>query len=245
MSDLLKALKEKQSKLGQAAKGVEATSATMPLDEIADRIGGDTRPLNPNHVEELAKSIALLGLIEPLAVDSQNRLLAGGHRKAAISHLRETDPNAFEKHFPEGIPVHRLSFDAELQPDFAIQIEIAENEQRRDYTTAEVRAIADRFREAGYGVKGRPAKGQASLIPALMAVVGKSRATVKRYLSEESEKSSSSEPLSELDYNRVLQQVHKNLSRWIQKLRKSKAERTLEEELAQVMKAIESFLGDS
>ena len=121
----------------------------IPVEEIQNRIGGDTRPLNQAHVEALAESIRILGLIEPLAIDSKGRLLAGGHRKAAISLLQSTDPETYAKRFSEGIPVHRLNFDSELQPDLAIQVEIAENEQRRDYTPAEVRAIADRFIDAG------------------------------------------------------------------------------------------------
>lgn len=224
---------------------VEVTSSTIPLDGIAERTGGDTRPLNPTHVEELTKSIALLGLIEPLVVDNQNRLLAGGHRKAAISLLKEKDPESFQKHFSDGIPVHQLSFDAELQPDLAVQIEIAENEQRRDYTPAEVRAIADRFREAGYGVRGRPGKDDQPLIPALMSVIGKSRRTVYRYLEEEGEKSVPDGTLSKPDYDRMLRQAHRTLERWVQKPRKSKAEKTLEKELSRAVKALETFLRDS
>ncbi|HIK06727.1 MAG TPA: hypothetical protein IGS40_18880 [Trichormus sp. M33_DOE_039] len=54
-----------------------------------------------------------------------------------------------------------LPFDAESDPDLALQVEIAENEKRRDYTPNEVKAIADRLRTAGFiHVKGRPKKGQ-------------------------------------------------------------------------------------
>jgi ParB family chromosome partitioning protein len=54
-----------------------------------------------------------------------------------------------------------LPFNADEDPELALQIEVAENEQRRDYTSAEVRAIADRLRESGYvDVKGRPKKGK-------------------------------------------------------------------------------------
>ena len=65
-------------------------NAVMPLDAIKPR-DADTRPLNPAHVEALAESIVALGLIEPLAVDKQGRLLAGGHRLAAIVQLKESD----------------------------------------------------------------------------------------------------------------------------------------------------------
>lgn len=53
----------------------------------------DTRPLDPRHVIELAESIAALGLLEPLVVDRKHRLLAGGHRLAAMQLLVEVDPD--------------------------------------------------------------------------------------------------------------------------------------------------------
>lgn len=52
----------------------------------------DTRQLDPSHVVDLVESIAALGLLEPLVVDRKNRLLAGGHRLAAMQLLVEQDP---------------------------------------------------------------------------------------------------------------------------------------------------------
>lgn len=240
MSDLLNVLKSKQQKLGKPAPDVSIESSTLLLDQIADRASGDTRPLNSSHVEALAESIALLGLIEPLVVDCQGRLLAGSHRRAAISHLRGVQPDIYDKHFAVGVPVHRMNFDSELQPDLAIQVEVAENEQRRDYTPAEVRAIAERFKDAGYkGSVGRPGKGISPLIPALMAVIGKSRATVKRYLSEGTVKIGSDEP----NYEQLLRQSYKSLSKWLQKPRKTKAEKAVEEDLARLLERIEGLFG--
>lgn len=242
-SDLLKAMQAKRQRLEDSSIDVEVSSTYMHLDSIQDRIVDDTRPLNPSHVEQLAESIALLGLIEPLAVDNKGRLLAGGHRRAALLSLRDERPDIYENRFPEGVPVHRLNIDAELQPDLAIQIEVAENEQRRDYTPAEVRAIADRFREAGYGVNGRPRKGQSPLIPALVAVVGKSRRTVQRYLEQTSDKSAPSDALlSEPDYERILRRGSKALSEWLEKPDKTKAEEVLEKRLKQAVEAISAYL---
>lgn len=158
---------------------------TYPLDQIKHR-KQDTRPLNETHVAELAESISVLGLIEPLALDSSGRLLAGGHRLAAIHHLKAENPEAFREKFPnEFIPARVFDFDAEEEPDLALQIEIAENEKRRDYTPTEVRAIADRLRASGFTeLKGRPKKGQKALMPALSIVIGKSIRTVQNYLAE-------------------------------------------------------------
>jgi ParB family chromosome partitioning protein len=52
----------------------------------------DTRQLDPRHVVDLVESIAALGLLEPLVVDRKHRLLAGGHRLAAMQLLVEADP---------------------------------------------------------------------------------------------------------------------------------------------------------
>ena len=243
MSDLLKAMQAKRQRLEGASIDVEVSSSKIPLDSIQDRFGDDTRSLNFSHVEQLAESIALLGLIEPLVLDGQCRLLAGGHRRAAISQLRDEKPDIYGKWFAEGVPVHRLNFDAGLQPDLAVQIEVAENEQRRDYTPAEVRAIADRFREAGFGVNGRPGKGQSPLIPALVAVVGKSRRTVQRYLEQGQEKSASDGVLSPgFDYEGKLRRGSKSLSQWLEKPDKTKSEQALAKQVKPALDAISAYL---
>ena len=130
------------------SRGLDTSSSTptLPLDSITDRVEGDSRPLNPAHVEELADSIAVVGLIAPIAVDSQGRLLAGGHRRAAIVLLQERNLDAYAKQFPNGqVPIRRYDFDSKVEPDKALEIEASENEKRRDYTPAEVKAIANRL----------------------------------------------------------------------------------------------------
>ena len=157
----------------------------VALDEIKDR-KVDTRDINQKHVAQLAESIGELGLLEPLVVDSRLRLLAGGHRLAAMQQLIQEDPDKFVQHFPDRlIPVRVMPFDADEEPDRALQCEIAENEKRRDYTSKEVRSLAERLLESGYiQRKGRLKEGEKALVPALRVIVGKSRATVMRYLSE-------------------------------------------------------------
>lgn len=63
---------------------VNQTLKLLFFEDILDRPGGDTRPLNLNHVSELATSILVIGLITPLTVDCHGHLLAGGHRRAAL-----------------------------------------------------------------------------------------------------------------------------------------------------------------
>jgi ParB family transcriptional regulator, chromosome partitioning protein len=163
-----------------------STEFTLPLDQITDRPGGDTRTLNQGHVEELAESIAVVGLIQPIVVDVQGRLLAGGYRRAAIAHLQTTNPTAFSQWFGAGVPVHRFDFDASEDEGRALAIEATENEKRRDYTVGEVQDLADRLRRSGYeDLKGRPKPGQKSVVLALSTIIGKSDKTVRRYLSED------------------------------------------------------------
>ena len=183
------------SKAPQAKQPI--TRRGFNLEHIKDRPHGDTRSLNEDHVKELAESIGAVGLIQPLAVDSEGHLLAGGHRRAALLLLRQERSQRFEELFPTGVPVRVFDFSAEAEADQAIAIEAAENEKRLDYTPAEVRDLADRLIEAGYReIEGRPKKGQKALTPALMTIVGKSRRTVQRYLKSDTEKTAPSDAVS-------------------------------------------------
>lgn len=162
----------------------QASASKLPLESIQDRFGTDTRPLNQDHVAALAKSISVLGLIEPLAIDSKNRLLAGSHRRAAIALVKQHSPDEFDLHFPGGlVPVLTMPFDSEADPALALAIETAENSQRKDYTPDEVRALAERLKDAGYVLKrGKPKSGDKLLIPTLAAAIGKHERSVQRYL---------------------------------------------------------------
>lgn len=202
------------------AVDVPSSTATMPLDKITDRAAGDSRPLNPAHVEELANSIAVVGLIAPIAVDSRGRLLAGGHRRAAILELQERDPEAFAKQFPAGhVPIRRYDFDSQVEPEKALAIEASENEKRKDYTAAEVRVIAERLRAAGYrDAPGKPKKGEKALRPALELIIGKSLRQVRRYLNDELDNAVERNQLNRDKQTRtdvrVLNQALNSLNKW-------------------------------
>ena len=191
---------------------------TVILQQIKKR-EEDTRPINEAHVNSLAESIAVLGLIEPLVVDRQNRLLAGGHRLAAIQQLKKENSSAYEQHFPEeAIPVRIMPFDAEEDPERALQCEVAENEHRRDYTPAEVRVLAERLKKGGFKrLKGRPGQGEKSLVLALAFVVNKSKRTIERYLKEETEEQEESATcVALLAEQKNLRKIHKSLLNWQQ-----------------------------
>jgi len=214
--------------------------STMPLYQIKDR-ATNTRELSPTHVDALAESIAAIGLIEPLAVDQKGQVLAGGHRLAAIRQLKETNPEAYSQKFEgDRIPVRVMPFDAEADPGRALQIEVAENEQRRDYTPTEVKALAERLKSAGYKAsKGRPTVGEKPLLPALEVIVGKSISTLKRYLQDEPKSEKIENSSNELFIQkRHLKQAHKALVKWQQGTEGSE----LSSQEEKLLKQLPSFL---
>mgnify|MGYP002776987019 CR=1 FL=1 len=189
--------------------------STLHLDKILDR-ANDTRPINEAHVQEMAASIEAVGLIQPIAVDKNGRLLVGGHRRAALRWLREQKPEVFDRECPnEEVLVRRYDFDALEDPDRALAIEASENEHRRDYTPSEVRSLADRLRTAGYhDGNGRPKKGEKNLTRELELIVKKSRAQIKRYLAESEELATegTSEPIEKtISDETVLKRIAKQV----------------------------------
>lgn len=64
-----------------------AGTAQVAIAAICLRRDGDARPLSAAHVVTLAESIAALGILEPVVVDLEGYLLAGGHRLAAVQLL--------------------------------------------------------------------------------------------------------------------------------------------------------------
>lgn len=186
---------------------------TIVLDRIQER-KADTREVNPDHVAALTESISVLGLLEPLVVDVRARLIAGNHRLIALRHLREEDKDTFLEHFPgEEIPVRMMQFDAAEESDRALQCEVAENEQRRDYTPTEVKALAERLKSAGYSYgKGRPSQGSKPILPALETIVGKSARTIQRYMKDELEENTTN--VAFFPEIRKLELIGRHLKAW-------------------------------
>gem|GEM_PF-1819134 len=212
----------------------------LPVGEIRPRHNPATRTLDAAHVLNLAESISALGLIEPLAVDTERRLVAGGHRWAALRLIAATqeqrtsvwrelfkaDPSlAMTERLGQlpasGSPVavHVLAIDSAKDPGTALTLEVAENERRKAYSKDEVRALATTLKAAGYrdGV-GRPKQGERTVIPALSAVLGKSRRTVYMMLAAAGVEASGAS-----DVRQVLPSVSEDrrlkaaLTRWLDK----------------------------
>lgn len=230
----------------QAIRGdstpVSYSETVVLLENIGTRLAEDTRSLNQAHVERLAESIGAIGLIEPLVLDTQRRLLAGGHRRAAIYHLKEIAPAIFAEQFPgEKIPARIMQFDSEDEPDLALKVEVAENEQRRDYTPAEIRVVAEKLKQAGYkATAGRPKKGEKALNPALAVIFGKSLRTVERYLTKVEEPDREIPPSVGVSRKPLLQKALTSLQRWETLCESPGAEPGAEEEA--LLKKLPAFI---
>lgn len=242
--DTAQRLHTQDLEMSEKADQERSQRASLPFSQIQDRLL-DTRQLRQDHIDQLAESIAVLGLIEPLVVDIGGRLLAGGHRKAAILQIKEQKPEAYSQQFPDDmIPVRVMPFDADEESDRALQVEISENEKRRDYTPAEVRSLAVRLRTAGYSdTSGRPTRGEKRLRPALEVIVGKSLRSVRRYLTEEQQEKPVQ--VGQVSKQTVLRQAKTALEKWLsvpEAERQSSAEKRLAAKISQVLKLLDQNL---
>ena len=183
----------------------------------------DTRPPDRDLVLQLAESIQQLGLIEPIVVDKQKRLLAGRNRLEAIRlALKDSDdriaswmelattakrpPNEGKLDRVRQIAPHPdlkggmvsvviKDIDAKKDEAGALAIEIAENQQRKNYTKDEILELAQRLREAGFTEKpGKPRPDERPLKPALASIVGKSVRQIERLLSDAKHESNAGRP---------------------------------------------------
>lgn len=94
-------------------------------------------------IEGLAASIAEIGQIQPIVINKDRRLIAGGRRLAAMRHLgRET--------------IAATVFD--LDDLDALKVERDENDQRKEPTISEKVAIAEAVAERLQGRNKRPEK---------------------------------------------------------------------------------------
>lgn len=180
------AIHEQDREVASHSEAERIQRINLPLSRINPR-AEDTRPLHDSHVKDLAESIGALGLIEPLVVDIKGVLLAGGHRLAAIQLLKETNSELYQRQFPDDlIPVRVMLFDAEAEPERSLQVELAENEKRVNYSRDQIEQLAERLRSLNYrDIPGRPKAGEKSLGPALAVAIGVSARYVRKVLAEQ------------------------------------------------------------
>lgn len=217
-TDVASAIHQQDQAVEEKSERDRVQRTTFLLNRIQPR-KNDTRPLHENHVQDLVESIGALGLIEPLVVDQQGRLLAGAHRLAAIGVLKESAPEVYEQHFAGNqVPVRLMLFDADVEQERALQVELAENEKRVNYSRDQIERLASRLRSLNYrDTKGRPKEGEKALGPALAVAIGVSRRYVRKVLSEQAgrkssqgaEKNRNSDPI--FDRAKVLRRLEKSL----------------------------------
>ena len=193
-------------KIVEVEKIVAAPERVL-LENIQDRVT-NIRVVSESRARRFAASIAVVGLIQPPAIDKHGRLLAGDHRRQALAMLREVSewPERVGERLPGlddevkakvlsawrrfgfdgGVPVHRMDVDSEQEPDLAKSIEITENDQRQDFTKPEVKNAYEQLRAAGFRetAQGRPRAGTKPMRPELALLFGKAERTISRYLAE-------------------------------------------------------------
>lgn len=224
----------------------------LPLHQIKDR-ESDIRNQSKQqkaHVEGLALSIAAVGLIEPLVVDQKGVLLAGASRRAAIALLADgaSGDKLLANMFPDGIPVRVMPFCASEDKDKALQVEVAENEHRRDFTPSEIKKIIQRLKDEGYEHgPGQPKKGSKRLKPVLKRIIGKSMRTVERYLAiEKNETPTNGEVNHTEQRDRHLRRAIAALEKWqaIDETPKKRRETKLAKSMPNILEQLKSGMDD-
>lgn len=141
-------------------------------------------------------AIEFLSLFRTLAPNDIRRLYSYQHSEGeAAVDLDDDDilsdeqvgllKAGFERHFPHGVPVHRIDLETLPVATQALTIESIENEKRLDFSKSELLSIVSRLKAAGFRDKaGRPRAGERTLAGELERITGKSRRTVFRLLEE-------------------------------------------------------------
>jgi N6-adenosine-specific RNA methylase IME4 len=96
----------------------------LPCRAIADIIVGKRHRKDMGDIDGLAANIGEVGLLQPISVTSDGRLIGGRRRIEAFKVVGRTD-----------IPVHVVDIDAVVRGEFA------ENAHRKDFTPSELVAI--------------------------------------------------------------------------------------------------------
>ncbi|WP_235112895.1 hypothetical protein [Acaryochloris sp. 'Moss Beach'] len=79
-----------------------------------------------------------------------------------------------------------MEFDSSEDPELSLQIELAENEKRVNYSRDQIERLADRLRTLNYReTRGRPKTDEKPLGPALAVAIGVSTRYVRKVLSDQ------------------------------------------------------------
>lgn len=209
----------------------ENAARLLSLDMVQPRPAADTRPVDEAHVQAIAESVRVMGLIQPIYLDREFRLVAGAHRLSAFRLLAQEDPQKWSK-----IPVVvDPDLDAVTQPDIALRKEIVENEKRSNLTPAQVKAAAQRLLESDANFTRRPGrlkKGERAVTPFLADTFGVSKRYVRSLLNQPDEVSDtaaeadatgaqehaermSEEETQQLKLSKLYQKMSRQSRRWL------------------------------
>ena len=230
----------------QSQPQLSSEDTTIKLSDISDR-DSNTRDLQIDHAQQLMQSIHDIGIIHPVVVDQTGVLLAGGHRLLALQMLQNHHKDRFFEWFPDGkIPVRKMPFTVESNPDWALDIEISENNVREDYTPDEVWAIAERLRAAGYeDTPGKPKAGEKRLRPALMTITGKSERSIRRYLNNREKRKNETRPSDRVsESDRHLQRAIASLEKWKGSKGRKNREKDLAKDIDGILEQLRTGLGE-
>jgi len=156
-------------------------STSLDFDAIKDDWKFAIRTPDDANVDAILASIKEQGLLENLVVDEDDVLLAGNHRYAAIKKLRKTEPETFDKLFPNAkIPVNRCPFSAKEKQAEAIAVALAENQKRQNIDPVAIKNYRDFLvKEMGLS-KGRPKKDQLAISTLLRNAFKRSPRSIRR-----------------------------------------------------------------
>lgn len=134
----------------------------IPLDSIKERVNGNTREIDDVNVENLMSSIRNSGFTSTISIDKNRALIAGEHRRVALSRLRESGwagiTNEGFKVDYDRIPCSLIPIDSAVDRFSALRHEISENFIRKNFTEADIFRAIDAIEKEGYQYKGHSAK---------------------------------------------------------------------------------------
>lgn len=134
----------------------------------AVKVIGRIRSDSEYEIDELRELIAAHGLIHPIVVDSNNRLIAGGRRYRAVQELEWPD-----------MPVTNIG---ELTDEESQVVEIVENLGRKDLHFVDVSKGLFKLRDVlGSSVGGRGKKSEGS-IRNLAKLAGRSESSISQFI---------------------------------------------------------------
>jgi ParB family chromosome partitioning protein len=101
------------------SKAFDARNSRRVPEKIKSRAHGNTRDLDLLHVIDLAESIEALGILQPIAIDKDEHLVAGEHRLIACRLLSYDDISARSAYWEEVSQSSKKAFSSQKKQEDA------------------------------------------------------------------------------------------------------------------------------